>query len=387
MIRVKAQRILSVLTASAALAILAEGCTKDAVRLTDGTSEWAQGATVSPDDEDGALALSFSATAPSTKATPQTDRDALLENAIYNVDVFIFNSSNTFVKKVSATEAAPLSPATMTVKLAPGTYKIYAYANYPSDTRSDMSSWTTGYTSHPKAYVTLDEISVASSGFPMRCTATATVAKGTTSGASLSFNRVVSRARVVSITNNITPSVAVTFKGCFISNAVIVEPNDFDDYDEPDYYTNRWGTEDPSSYSYIDFKSYNPELFITAFIHPVSIASSGSWTVDGDSTVTASACYAMPNPQSSSPTDNGLVLPESWAGRQSWLVMVFTISGETVYYPYLLPAMTANRTYDLSVTLNHIGNDRPDVPFTSASYTASLDVADWSTGATYTETF
>ena len=383
----KKQLFLSILAAGAAI-LSAASCQKDApAAQVQEESGWNEERTQVAEDE-GVLEITLSS--PSMRAVKQTSVDALAENAINTVDIFVFNAStNAFEKKVSLTIANPSAPAPISVNLSAGSKKIYAYANYPSSIRSGMSSWTGAYSTHPHSGGTLGEF-YANRSFPMRIATTATVVRGATTGCSLAFNRTVSRVRIVSITNNLPSSTALNVKGFFIANAVIVDSGVSGEFTASNkaHFCNRWGASDPENdpESFIDFSGYFPNYSVTENPRSFTVAGGSGWTLDGDSSVINSGCYAYPNTYSTDGTTL-LVSPESWTARSSRIILVAEIAGQIFYYPYALPAMTANYTYDLSVTINQPGLIRPDAKWETGSYTAAIDIADWTTGATYTENF
>lgn len=383
----KKQLFLSFLAAGAVI-LSAASCQKDTTAAKEPEeSSWSEKQTQEGEDV-GILKITLSS--PSLRAVKQTSADVLAENAINTVDIFVFNaSSNELEKKVSLSIDNPTAPAPISVNLSSGSKKIYAYANYPSSIRSEMSSWTGAYSTHPHSGGTLGEF-YANRSFPMRIATTATVVRGSTTGCSLAFNRTVSRVRIVSITNNLPSSTALNVKGFFIANAVIVDSGVSGEFTASNkaHFCNRWGASDPENdpESFIDFSSFNTDYAVTSQPRSFTVAGDSAWTLDGDSSAVSSGCYAYPNTYATDGTTI-LVSPESWTARSSRIILVTEIAGQTLYYPYALPAMSANYTYDLSVTINQPGLISPDQKWETGSYTAAIDIADWTTGATYTETF
>lgn len=83
----------------------------------------------------------------------------------------------------------------------------------------------------------------------------------------------------------------------------------------------------------------------------------------------------------------------SWSPRATVLVVEaeFLVGGSwhDCYYPVTLhdgAGLERNRQYSVELTLNRPGSDNPNEPVTFGTISGLIEVADWETGASYTET-
>lgn len=76
----------------------------------------------------------------------------------------------------------------------------------------------------------------------------------------------------------------------------------------------------------------------------------------------------------------------SFSARKTRLVVSADINGTTYYYPITLTTPPArNTTYTVELTITGLGSTDPDKPVEKGSFSATVEIADWSTGEAYSE--
>lgn len=94
--------------------------------------------------------------------------------------------------------------------------------------------------------------------------------------------------------------------------------------------------------------------------------------------------YPYPNDSPGMPTG---AAAGTWSERRTMLVIDTTLDGQDNYYPVYLPEIESNKTYTITdFTITKRGSKHPWEPVESKDVSFVIDVADWETGASYTET-
>lgn len=76
----------------------------------------------------------------------------------------------------------------------------------------------------------------------------------------------------------------------------------------------------------------------------------------------------------------------SFSARKTRLVVSADINGTTYYYPVTLTtAPVRNTTYTIELTITGLGSTDPDKPVEKGAFSATIQIADWSTGKAYSE--
>ena len=89
---------------------------------------------------------------------------------------------------------------------------------------------------------------------------------------------------------------------------------------------------------------------------------------------TAHSFYAYPNPTVDD-AEGG-----SWSARHTRLVIKVTLGTDVYYYPITLPALEANKSYEIDeLILTRPGSDNPDKPVSFQDCTFQVNVVGWTT--------
>lgn len=324
--------------------------------------------TVEPIEPSGSSVLNFSLAGIDalTKASSVTSQGK--ETIVSDVQILLFDSDN---KVAVYLDNGTLTTGSISVKQ--GTYTLAALVNGP-----DVSGVNT-YDELHSVSVPLSEYNSTSTDFVMFGKESGVeVLKNQSNSKTVTVERLVSRARLASVSNKCPVGLGVlTLKRVFLSNIVCNRNVGGDS--AASLWSNKFGRSDISNSStIIDGSSYKaePEDLTFADLEENAIAV-------GNTSDQLAFLYSYPNPES----DNVKTYTGVWTPTATRLVIVAELDGTDYYYPVALPATKANYSYDVSVSIYGKGLSDPqgDISDLADKGTANVQVSikDWISGNEY----
>lgn len=306
-----------------------------------------------------------------TKAEAYLDQQNY-EKQINNVQVLIFDESG----NLNAYKDAGTTSTDITLTSTTGLKKIWAVVNGP-----DLSG--IAHLSDLKAVeVNLDANSVtASKGFLMVGSIDYTVSNASTTPASVTVSRLLSRIALRSVTHTSPTAFGeMVIERAFLQNVV-------------SNYT--LGNGSASELSWVNKMGKNSESVIID--GSTSVASYAELTyTDINSTLSVNETYtpAIPDLLYCYPNSTTTyTTSSSWSVRKTALTLAVKfplVDDLTRYYTIILPdnqsgTLSPNTAYTVDVTISGLGSPDVEKPVEKSNYTASITVADWATGAVLNE--
>ena len=89
-------------------------------------------------------------------------------------------------------------------------------------------------------------------------------------------------------------------------------------------------------------------------------------------------CY--PNPTTSDANGG------TWSARKTRIVICTTLDGKDYYYPITINKVESNKKYSLSLLITRPGSEDPDIPISTLDAQIQVNIEEWGTGATLSET-
>ena len=322
--------------------------------------------------EGGVIAVSIAPQdGPETRAVSAYTAAQTYETQLNGVQVLVFGSDGKInaYKSLGASTSASLS-------VTSGAKTVYAVANGP-----DLSSVGTLSALEATALDLSANSTTASKGFVMAGKASCTVSSGTTN-CSVAVSRLAARVALQSVTNKLPASYgALKVERVFLSN-VVGNQNIAGSASASTWY-NKEGRKDESSRNtshIIDGSTY------AASCPELTFKSVGS-SVSNGASLTPSTPYLFYGYANSS-TVAPAGFSTTFSAQRTVLVVAATVDSKLYYYPVVLDSSTLERntTYTVGLTITGLGSDDPDKPVEKGSFSVSVSVDGWKTGATYDET-
>lgn len=303
-----------------------------------------------------------------TKATSYVTSQTY-ETAVNNVQVLVFDSTGALNAYVDADK----SVTGITINTTAGSKTVWAVVNGP-----DLSTVTSVSGLSAKTIDLGDNSTTASSGFVMAGSTTCTISNSTTT-ASISVKRFVSRVALAKV-NNALPSSYGSLKINNVALINVVGNQNLAGAATASTWYNKMGRKDGATASnqIIDGSTYlasHPTLTFKSV--ESSVASGASHTP-----TTPYLFYTFPN----STSNNVTGWATSFTARKTRLVVAATIGGKKYYYPVVIDTPSRNNAYTVELTITGLGSTEPDKPVEKGTINASVTVEGWATGSIYNET-
>lgn len=324
--------------------------------------------------EDSMLTINWEA-AGATKGAPEGN-----EGTINTLWVYVFDANGMLDISHECT-AAEVTARSCSFSVKTGNKTIYAIANLSGSHLSDANNCTT-LSGLQGVVISLSDNS--SSSFVMVGHNTKNHQTSTAGDpVALSMEHPIAKVRLGSVTNSLPgPYGAMTVKQVFLCNVVGNQNVAFNA--DPSEWLNKSGTDGDGSDKAATIGQGGHTAAVAALtFHSLSqaISISSSFTFNR-------LMYAMPN------ANNGDIngYNTTFSPTATVMMVVVSIQGVDYYYPISLRSvgtLAANTEYTVNLTVKGLGNTLSDGPFNKIvkeSLTASISVADWVGGATYTET-
>lgn len=292
------------------------------------------------------------------------------------------------ISSMSFTASSLTKSASVTV--TPGDKRVCVLMNVPSTVYSSIET----YQDFLDIRYEMSDESVSGSKKYFQMAGTSDIVDVTADGTTVAVDcrRVAARVALRSITNS--TGYPVTVNGIWLSNVA-------GDYcanarTTVNTWYNRQGRKDESGRNtshVIDGSSYTASLpDFTYESLSATISSGGSYRSSSQDPV--DLLYCFPNPKTSTPDG----FTSSYSGEYTVLVLDVTIRDVRQYYPVVLSTVRSgctypiesNYAYTVDMTLSGYGSPDPNDPDDrvdmSASCQITVEIEDWITGASYTET-
>ena len=328
---------------------------------------------------EGELSVSIDLPAePDTRVTPYTtvesgeDRLGALYLMVFDAGTYKLEAYRHFS---SASEMAGEK-----ITLLPGKKLVRVGANceYANAQNVTMDSEFTSY-----RFSLLND---ATNWFQMAGWAYCTVTAGRQTSCSVSLERIVARVSLTYIRN--ATSSSVTIHRAFLSNVANRYTLTSGDVTLASDYYNIQGRSDRTQGHIIDGSSY------TAAASDLTYKNIGLTLAAGAESNTKYRFYCYQNEATTAPAG----FTSTYSGEYTTLVVVATVDGTLCYYPVVLDptamgttySVERNRAYTVGLTISGPGSPDPNDPDgrieTTQSASFTISVADWKSGASYTET-
>jgi hypothetical protein len=283
------------------------------------------------------------------------------EATVNNLQIFIFDGE---ICKYYFDNGTTLSKTID--KVQTGTYEIWAVANLGEA----LSASVTKSTLKTKA-LTLAQ-NASSTGFVMSGESQVEVKASGTESVEITISRLVARARLLKVTNNLSAGYG-TIKIKYVMLDNVVSNQNLAGTADITTWSNKMGR---NSGTKIDgtIKSEAPESLL-ANATERNIAIGGSDTPNFP-------FYGYANGTTEDSTDI-----TNWSARKTRLVVVAEIQGNTYYYPVTLPSFARNTAYDISLNIRNLGSNDPETKPSTDAIDATITVAPWEDGGEIIEEF
>ena len=212
-----------------------------------------------------------------------------------------------------------------------------------------------------------------------------TVTAGAQASCSVSLERIVARVSLTYIRN--ATSSSITIHRAFLSNVANRYTLSSGDVTLSSDYYNIQGRSDRTQSHIIDGSSY------TAAASDLTYRNIGLTLASGAESNTRYRFYCYQNEATTAPAG----FTSTYSGEYTTLVVVATVDGTLCYYPVVLDpsvmgttySVERNRAYTVGLTISGPGSPDPNDPDgrieTTQSASFTISVADWKSGASYTE--
>jgi hypothetical protein len=351
------KKTISMMMAAAAIALAA--CEKAPEAVPEAGEEGVITVSIAPQD------------GPETRAVSAYTAAQTYETQLNSVQVFVFGSDGKInaYKNIGTSTSASLS-------VTSGAKTVYAVANCV-----DLSYVGTLTDLEAKAFDLSANSTTASKGFLMAGKASCTVSSGTTN-CSVAISRLAARVALQSVTNSLPASYgALKVERVFLCN-VVGNQNIGGNATQSAWY-NKEGRKDEGtrdSAHIIDGSTY------TASCPELTFKSVGT-SVNNGASLTPSTpylFYGYANSVKIAPAG----FSSTFSGQRTVLVVAATVDSKLYYYPVVLDESTIERntTYTVGLTITGLGSEDPNKPVEKGSFSVSVSVDGWKTGATYDET-
>ncbi len=276
------------------------------------------------------------------------------EATVNNLQIFIFDGE---ICKYYFDNGTAL---TKTVdKVQTGIYEIWAVANLGET----LSASVTKSALKTRA-LTLAQ-NAATSGFVMSGENQVEVKASGTESVEITISRLVARARLMKVTNNLSAGYG-TIKIKYVVLTNVVSNQNLAGTATISTWSNKMGRNSGTKIDGIT-KSESPESLLG---NPTerNIAT-------GSSDTPGFRFYGYANGTTEDSTDI-----TTWSARKTRLVVVAEIQGNTYYYPVTLPSFEHNTAYDISLTIRNLGSNDPETKPTTDAIDADITIAPWEDG-------
>ncbi len=309
------------------------------------------------------------------------------EKTVNSLVFFVFDKNGMLdvAKECSGTELEELRKTNgkVTIPVKTGQKSVWALANLPSARRAVAMSCASVDDLKATSLSLADNSSSASS-FVMRGFTSVNV-QGEGSDCSVSLSRPVAKVKLMGVKNSLpSPYGTVVLRRAFLCN--VVGNQNVAGTASPSEWLNKNGTYGSGTDKSQTITGVSPavasvpELTFHALGDNVLLGATKTYS-------TPKNFYAMPN--------NSSLKPSGYAdfhATATVLMVVVEILGVEYYYPIALTkegkGLAANTDYTVNLTLKGLGNTIEEGPFVEikkGSVSASLEIADWTTGTSYSE--
>ncbi|NMB37500.1 MAG: hypothetical protein GX993_05615 [Bacteroidales bacterium] len=281
------------------------------------------------------------------------------EATVNNIQIFIFDGE---ICKYYFDNGTAL---TKTIdKVQTGTYDLWVVANLGET----LSSSVTKSALKTKS-LTLAQ-NASTNGFVMSGERQIEVKASGTESVEITISRLVARARLVKVTNNLASGYGpVKIKYVMLDNVVANQ--------------NISGTANITTWSNKMGRNAGVKIDgVTKSEAPESLLGNPTERniAIGSSDTPAFRFYGYANETTEDSTDI-----TTWSARKTRLVVVAEIQGSTYYYPVTLPSFRRNTAYDILLTIKNLGSDDPETKPVTDAIDATIVVAPWEDGGEITE--
>ncbi|MGN1221036.1 MAG: fimbrial protein [Candidatus Cryptobacteroides sp.] len=300
-----------------------------------------------PEINDDVVDIVFKIPTEETKTTGGVN-----DTGITSVQVFVFKKDGTIDNSLYQSNAT-----TVTLKCTSGPKDVVALVNGPKfqnvTSFSELKSRTTALANNSTSSLIM--VGITEANIQTGTTVTVPVKRA----AAMILVKQVS----VNFTQDYYNTLPFKLKKIMISNV----PGDvsLDGTSTPTFWHNKMGVADSNDNSVISL--------IKDDINAYNLTSSTPYTTEHKF-----LCY----PNSTSSDANG----GTWSARKTRIVICTTLNGKDYYYPITLNKVESNKKYSLSLLITKPGSEDPDTPITTLDANVMVDIVNWETGATLSET-
>ena len=296
------------------------------------------------------------------------------EKRVNTLMLYVFNA-NGMLDVVHSCTKAEISAKQAVFDVRTGSKTIYALANFRGDPLAAANAKASCAELEEVPFLLGDNLT---NGLLMTASATAMVASGTGGSASLQLTRPVSRVALGSVTNKLpAPYGTVRVLRAFLCN--VVGNQNVAGTASASVWYNRNATSDNVAGHVIGTGGYTAqEASLTYAELNEDVAANAARTFSNK------FFYAFPNARTN--PNNGF--NATFSPTATVLMVVVEIKNVPYYYPVALTGtLERNKDYKVDLTLIGLGNteDQPFNKIEKANLSASVQVSDWTSGATYTE--
>lgn len=293
------------------------------------------------------------------------------ESQVNRIQLFVFDSAGDLnIYKDLGTSASA------SVSTTQGEKSVWAVVN-----GADLSAVKSLSELKAKAVDLSANSTTAATGFVMAGSSACTVGEGSVN-CQVTVSRLASRVALVSVKNSLPAGYgAMKIERVWLSN--VVGNQNIEGTASPATWYNKEGRADESTRNkthIIDggtYKASCPDLTFRSVAQ--SVANGQSYSPS-----TPDLLYTYANGSTAAPAG----FSSTFAAQRAVLVVAATVNGHLYYYPVTLDSGTIarNSAHTVELTITGLGSDDPNKPVEKGSISASITVAGWETGATYSET-
>ena len=300
-------------------------------------------------------------------ATPAEMRVNSLMLFVYDSDGMLDLAHSCSADEISAKQAV------MEVKT--GSKTIYALANFRGDPLAAANATATSTELAQVPFLLGDNLT---DGLLMTASASAMVVSGSGGSAMLQLSRPVARVALGSVSNRLpSPYGSVRVLRAFLCN--VVGNQNVAGTAPASVWYNRNATSDNVAGHVIGTGGYAAQEASLTYVE-----LNEDVALNAEHTFSNKFFYAFPNGLTN--PNNGF--SSTFSPTATVLMVVVQIKNVPYYYPVpLIGALERNKDYKVDLTLIGLGNteDQPFNKIEKANLAASVQVCDWTSGATYTE--
>lgn len=300
-----------------------------------------------PEISDDVVDIVFKIPTEETKTTGGVN-----DTGITNLQLFVFRKDGTIDNSLYQTNAT-----TVTLKCTSGPKDVVALVNGPKlqnvTSFSELKSRTTALANNSTSSLIM--VGITEANIQAGTTVTVPVKRA----AAMILVKQVS----VNFTQDYYKTLPFRLKKIMISN--VAGDVSLDGTSTPTFWHNKMGVADSNDNSVLSL--------IKDDINAYNLTSSTPYTTEHKF-----LCY----PNSTSSDAHG----GKWSARKTRIVICTTLNGKDYYYPVTLNQVESNKKYSLSLLITQPGSEDPDTPITTLDANVQVDIANWETGATLSET-